>query len=145
MNRKQRILHSQGASNITYSTIAFNFDVYRLSSPVSSTGYDLTQSWSLDYREWIPHSLSVETGFRISIVNGIPNSLSCIPVSKAQDLDSTSIYLPDSRSGFPLTRPQSSPLWRESRPEGYESGIPAQGVTWTSKGHWRLRLVRFSF
>ena len=30
-------------------------------------------------------SLTVELGFRIAIVSGIPDSLSCIPDSKAQD------------------------------------------------------------
>ena len=35
-----------------------------------------------DSRYCIPDSLSVELGFRISIVNGIPVSLSCIPDSK---------------------------------------------------------------
>ena len=38
---------------------------------------------------WIPRrgsdSLSVELGFRIPIVSGIPDSLSCFPDSKAQD------------------------------------------------------------
>ena len=36
-------------------------------------------------RYWIPDSLSVDLGFRILIVSGIPDSLSCIPDSKAQD------------------------------------------------------------
>ena len=31
VDKKQRLLHSKGASNINYSTIAFNFDVCRLS------------------------------------------------------------------------------------------------------------------
>ena len=29
-DKKQRIVHGQGASNIIYSTIVFNFDVFRL-------------------------------------------------------------------------------------------------------------------
>ena len=41
MNRKQRIVHGQGASNITYSTVVFIFDVCQLSQPVSSTNYDM--------------------------------------------------------------------------------------------------------
>ena len=32
-------------------------------------------------KNWIPDSLSVELGFRITIVNGIADSLSCIPDS----------------------------------------------------------------
>ena len=54
----------------------------------------LRQSWILDSTPWIPDSsygwgdsLSVELGFRISIVSGIPDSLSCIPDSKAQNFD----------------------------------------------------------
>ena len=39
VNKKQRIVHGQGASNINHSTIVFNFDVCRLSWPVSSTNY----------------------------------------------------------------------------------------------------------
>ena len=31
VNRKQRILHGQGASNINCSTVVFNFDVHWLS------------------------------------------------------------------------------------------------------------------
>ena len=34
---------------------------------------------------WIPDSLLVELGFRILIVSGIADSLSCIPDFKAQD------------------------------------------------------------
>ena len=50
------------------------------------------QSWILDSTPWIPDSwywvsdfLIAESGFRIPIVSGIPESLSCIPDSKAQD------------------------------------------------------------
>ena len=32
-------------------------------------------------KNWIPDSLSAELGFRVTIVNGIPDSLSCIPDS----------------------------------------------------------------
>ena len=31
VNKKQRIVHGQGAFNITYSTVVFNFDDYRFS------------------------------------------------------------------------------------------------------------------
>ena len=47
---------------------------------------------------WIPDSLSVEPGFRMPIVNGISDSLTCIPDSKAKDLEFTSKNFPD--SGF---------------------------------------------
>ena len=43
VNKKQRIFHGQGASNINYSTVVFKFDVCRLSWPVSSTNYALIQ------------------------------------------------------------------------------------------------------
>ena len=47
------------------------------------------QSWILDSAPWIPvarfQSLSVELGLCIAIVSEIPDSLSCIPGSKAQD------------------------------------------------------------
>ena len=32
-------MHGQGASNVNYSTVVFNFDVLRVSQPVSSTNY----------------------------------------------------------------------------------------------------------
>ena len=32
------------------------------------------QSWILDSSMWIPHSFSVEIGFRITIISGIPDS-----------------------------------------------------------------------
>ena len=37
--QKQSIVQGQGASNINYSTVVFNFDVCWLSLPVSSTNY----------------------------------------------------------------------------------------------------------
>ena len=50
------------------------------------------QSWILDSTPWIPDSkywipdfLSVELGFWIPIVSRIPDSVSCIPVSEAQE------------------------------------------------------------
>ena len=53
---------------------------------------NLRQSRILDFtlwlsvsRYWIPDSLSVELGFQIAIVGGIPDSLRWIPDSKAQD------------------------------------------------------------
>ena len=51
MNKKQRIAHGQEASNITYSTIVFNFDVCRLSKPVSSTNYVMATAWGRRQRE----------------------------------------------------------------------------------------------
>ena len=47
-------------------------------------GLDSTP-WIPNSRYWIPDSLSVELGFRIPIVSGIPDSISCIPDSTAQD------------------------------------------------------------
>ena len=41
--------------------------------------------WISDSRYWIPDSLSVDLGLRILIVSRIPDSLGCIPDSKAQD------------------------------------------------------------
>ena len=65
MNRKQRIVHGQGASNIIYSTIVFNFDICQVSSPVSSTHYDSmyllkTSSMSVFTREKSIRNLPVE-------------------------------------------------------------------------------------
>ena len=47
---------------------------------------------------WIPDSLSLELGFRIPIVSGIPDSLSCTPDSKAQNSWFHSKTLLDSES-----------------------------------------------
>ena len=44
------------------------------------------------FQEMDSKSFSVKLGFRIPIVNGIPDSLSCIPDSKAQD---TGFRIPD--------------------------------------------------
>ena len=49
-----------------------------------SLGLDSTP-WIPDSRYWLPDSLSVELGYRIPIVSGIPDSFSCIPDSTAQD------------------------------------------------------------
>ena len=38
-------MHGQGASNVNYSTIVFNFDVLRVSQPVSSTMSRLLEKW----------------------------------------------------------------------------------------------------
>ena len=46
--------------------------------------------WIPDSKSWINHFLSVEHEFWIPIISGIPDSLSCIPDSKGQDLP----YLP---------------------------------------------------
>ena len=52
---------------------------------------------------WIPYG-----GFRIPIINEIPNSWSCIPDSKAQDFQIPQVkisWIPDTRSGnFPDSR-----------------------------------------
>ena len=49
------------------------------------------KSWLLDSTQWIPdsqyRSLLVELGFRILIVSGILDCLSCFPDSKDQDFD----------------------------------------------------------
>ena len=61
----------------------------------------------LDSRYWILYSLTVELGFRNSIVGGILDSLSCIPDSKTQDSGFHKSNFPDSRfhkqkfPGFP--------------------------------------------
>ena len=66
-------MHSQGASNITYNTIVFNFDVCRVSSPVSSTSYDSmyllkTSSMSVFTREKSFRNLPVEIFVFSSII-----------------------------------------------------------------------------
>ena len=49
-----------------------------------SLGLDSTP-WIPDSRYWIPDSLSLELGYRVPIVSGIPDSVSCISDSKTQD------------------------------------------------------------
>ena len=65
------------------------------------------QSWILDSRPWISdsrywirteYSVNGTCRFRIRIVSRIPDSLSCIPYSKAQDCGLRSKNFPD--SGF---------------------------------------------
>ena len=56
------------------------------------------------------HSLSVELGFWIAIVSGIPDSPSCIPDPKPGIPDSTNIIFPDSGYGF---RKQMFPGFRK--------------------------------
>ena len=41
--------------------------------------------WFTNSMYWIPDFFSVELGLKIPIVSGMPDSLSCIPDSKAQD------------------------------------------------------------
>ena len=64
------------------------------------------QSRILDSTLWIPDSgfqfLSVELEFWIPIVSGIPDSLSCIPDSKAQDSRFHQQKFPDSEILIPL-------------------------------------------
>ena len=56
------------------------------------------QSLNSGSTPWIPDSLSLELGFRIPIVSGIPDSLSCTPDSKAQKTWFHSKTLLDSES-----------------------------------------------
>ena len=71
-------------------------------NPRQSWTLDSTQ-WILDSKYWMVVSLSVELGFQIQIVSGIPDSLSCILDSKAQD----------SRfQKWPVCRPASSDVWK---------------------------------
>ena len=44
--------------------------------------------------------LSKELGFRISIVNGIPDSLSCIPGSTRNNFPDSGIWIPPHRAVF---------------------------------------------
>ena len=62
-----------------------------------------------DSRYWIPGSLSVALGFWIPIVGGIPDPLSCIPDSKAQDFGFLRQNFMDSRFQNP-----DSLTWGES-------------------------------
>ena len=78
---------------------------------------------------WIPDSLSVEPGFRMPIVNGISDSLTCIPDSKAKDLEFTSKNFPDSGfheqkfSGFRISRAKIS--WF---PDSTSKNLPDSGL-----------------
>ena len=78
---------------------------------------------------WIPDSLSVEPGFRMPIVNGISDSLTCIPDSKAKDLEFTSKNFPDSGfheqkfQGFWISRAKIS--WF---PDSTSKNLPDSGL-----------------
>ena len=60
---------------------------------------------------WIQDSLLVELGFRIAIVSGIPDSLSCFADSKAQDSG-----LP--KQNFPRIPDSTSQNFRDSDIQG---------------------------
>ena len=69
MNKKQRIVHGQEASNENYSTVVFNFDVCRLSQPLSSTNYVTTeQNFGIfsQFRGWFPPRIYLAT-----LANGV--------------------------------------------------------------------------
>ena len=63
---------------------------------------------------WIPDSWSVEYGFRIAIISGIPDSLRCILYSKAQDSGFLSKNLLDSEL-HKQKFPDSGILYMEGR------------------------------
>lgn len=48
-----------------------------------------------DSRNWILEFFSVELGFQIPIINGIPDFFKCIPGSKAQDSGFHDLNFPD--------------------------------------------------
>ena len=52
---------------------------------IETTGNQPRWSWIMNATNWISDSLSVELGFRLPIISGIPDSLSWNPDSKAQD------------------------------------------------------------
>ena len=58
--------------------------------------------WIADSRYCISDSLSVKLGFQIRVVSGIPDTLSCMSDSKAQDSGSTSKIFSDSAFQIPL-------------------------------------------
>ena len=92
--------------------ICIGFDPYKGKSWIVDSSPGISDS-----SYWISNSLSVELGeFRISNVSGIPDSLSCIPVSKAQDFNSASksFHIPDSTSkNCPSFRNPVSLAWGE--------------------------------
>ena len=51
----------------------------------------------MDFEFQVLDSLSLELGFRIPIVKGISDSLTCIPDSKAQESGSHNSNFPDSK------------------------------------------------
>ena len=70
-------------------------------------------SWILDFRYWMPNSFGVEIRFRISIVSGISDSLSCIILgfkTSCKVLDTTSKNFPDSRIWLYLHGAKPIPL-----------------------------------
>ena len=70
----------------------------RVSQTVLDSGYHVMDS---GFEEVNPNSSSMELGFRIPIVGGIPDSLSCIWIPKPRIPDSTSQNFPNSGSRFP--------------------------------------------
>ena len=93
---------------------------------------------------WIPDSLSVEPGFRMPIVNGISDSLTCIPDSKAKDLEFTSKNFPDSGfheqkfPGFWISRAKIS--WF---PDSTSKNLPDSGLHEQKFAGFRISRAKF--
>ena len=89
----------------------------RTTSDVWESGYPMwanrRQSWTLDSRNWISDSLSVEFGFQIPIVSGIPDSLSWVPGSKALvlNLQAKNFRIGDRKTVFPGFRNSTYLKW----------------------------------
>ena len=83
--------------------------------------------WIPDSRYWIPYSLSVELGFRIPMVSGIPDSLSCFLDSKVQDSGfQNQNWIPGFR--FPQAKPS-----RIRITQAKICRIPESGVSYTGR------------
>ena len=57
MNKKQRIVHGQGASNINYSTVVFNLDVCGIpnqSPPLTKSLQKRAHSKTSPVKSWVP-------------------------------------------------------------------------------------------
>ena len=83
--------------------------------------------WIPDSRYWIPYSLSVELGFRIPMVSGIPDSLSCFLDSKVQDSGfQNQNWIPGFR--FPQAKPSRIRITQTKI-----CRIPESGVSYTGR------------
>ena len=65
------------------------------------TGILESTTWISDSSYWISDSLAVELGLQITIASEIPDSLCCIPDSKAQDPGFHEKYFPNSGIWIP--------------------------------------------
>ena len=72
----------------------------------------------MDFEFQVLDSLSLELGFRIPVVTGISDSLTCIPDSKAQESGSHNSNFPDSKFQQPkISRIPDSGFQKQNCPD----------------------------